>query len=544
MAKILVFGNERTNVWAKEIANVEINHMSSFTLNENDEAKMSEIIEERLSSNDFSALVFDLDNLDVEVCLAFATCVRLSIVEVSQKALLPIVFATKLSIDQFLSKKYSNIILTNGVVFENPDVIKDGVDCLKRLEADDYQEGFLNRIKILPNATEGRHSLANQWGASVLERYTRSSSSVIEKIPTIQKARRTLYFKYTLVSTLNKSELSDIINKSQNKLGENRISVNANGAKILLIDDEADRGWNDVLKSMIRNYGDFQTINEQVSDYEHFSDEAKGLIANGDFDLIFLDLRMNGVKEENIFEANKFSGMKILNKIKSLNQGTQVIMFTASNKIWNLKPLLDAGADGYYVKESPEYLFPVEVSKNQTLALRDTINKCLSKIYLRDVFRKKECVQNHLKGEDWDDVVKQLDTAYHLIVRANSKEEYAFAYVALEQIFEMVSKNLLYKEGDDYYIESPWIKCKWWSIKNDKLEENHPKDKKDYPQWMRITSLYCYFSDSHSYDFAKKVNNLINIRNDFIHNNKMTDIYTPSAFRALFELMYEFLMKI
>jgi DNA-binding NarL/FixJ family response regulator len=32
-------------------------------------------------------------------------------------------------------------------------------------------------------------------------------------------------------------------------------------------------------------------------------------------------------------------------------------MFTASNKAWNMKALLDAGADGYYIKESPENIF-------------------------------------------------------------------------------------------------------------------------------------------------------------------------------------------
>lgn len=67
---------------------------------------------------------------------------------------------------------------------------------------------------------------------------------------------------------------------------------------------------------------------------------------------------MNGVQEEKVLSPNEFSGMKILKAIKAANQGIQVIMFTASNKAWNMKALLDAGADGYYIKESPEFAFP------------------------------------------------------------------------------------------------------------------------------------------------------------------------------------------
>lgn len=58
-------------------------------------------------------------------------------------------------------------------------------------------------------------------------------------------------------------------------------------------------------------------------------------------------------------------------------------MLTATNKAWNLQALLDAGADGYYMKESPEYHFPVAYSEQNAVALIDTINNCLYNAYLQ-----------------------------------------------------------------------------------------------------------------------------------------------------------------
>lgn len=50
---------------------------------------------------------------------------------------------------------------------------------------------------------------------------------------------------------------------------------------------------------------------------------------------------------------SEYSGAKILDEIKSDNFGTQVIMYTASNKSWNMRELIGKGADGFYIKESP-----------------------------------------------------------------------------------------------------------------------------------------------------------------------------------------------
>lgn len=45
---------------------------------------------------------------------------------------------------------------------------------------------------------------------------------------------------------------------------------------------------------------------------------------------------------------------KYLKKIKEFNPGIQVVIFSATNKVWNLLALQKYGADGFIIKEGPE----------------------------------------------------------------------------------------------------------------------------------------------------------------------------------------------
>jgi len=115
------------------------------------------------------------------------------------------------------------------------------------------------------------------------------------------------------------------------------------------------------------------------------------------YDVIFLDLRLS--KEEDkvnqISNISDFTGTKVLRKIKDINKGIQVIIFTASNKVWNIERLLEIGANGYYIKESPEYILNEVFSKENYNELLVTVKKTLSLKYLRrvDTIHRK-CIGN------------------------------------------------------------------------------------------------------------------------------------------------------
>ena len=444
MAKILVLGNEQTKKWSESISNSHFIQMPVFSLGEDGERKLCEFVINNID-RDSMAIVVDVDEISKpELCLAFAMAIRLSILDIKSAALSPILFISRATQDILIGYKYSPIILTGSIVFDLPENASDALEVMEPLSPSEYKTKFLDVIKIIPNATEGRHSLANQWGADVLSRIVVGNETNNELI---KKARLSLYFRYVRALSLGTNDIENIIQGVESPSTPTSLKkIDAAGKKILLIDDEADKGWGDVLCKMLPN-SEFKTIQEQVPDYEHLSNDAKKEIESGKYDLIFLDLRMNGVAEEDTLRPDDFSGMKILKAIKEQNKGNQVIMFTASNKAWNMKALLDAGADGYYIKESPEYTFPASYSDSNARELCTSITQCLDNGYLRNVYLKvkkiKELIQDsQCFSNRTDELLGSIDIAYDLLAKSNAKQEYkAYSYLQLFLVIEEFVKN-------------------------------------------------------------------------------------------------------
>lgn len=564
MGKILVLG-PKVSLWSTKIENAVYCELPTFTLGEEGERQLSEFIANNVSS-DITALVIDFDSTDrSELCLAIAMCLRLSIIELKALSLMPILFVSKRNIDNFRNCQYSSLLLTDSISLETPERSADAIEVMTPLSISQYRQNFLNRIKINPNSTEGRHSLANQWGADVLNRIV--TRGVTQNI-SILKARTSLYFKYIMVQALSLQELTDLVEgKNIQLLIEKQPPINAAGKRILLIDDNADKGWYDAIKCMFSSNAIVQQICEKVADYESLSDKARKEIETGEYDLIFLDLRMNGVDEEDNYKPEEFSGMKILKKIKSLNQGTQVIMFTASNKAWNLKALLDEGADGYYIKESPEYLFPIKYSENNAKRLRADIKRCLERSYLRQVYLNFISIKKHLtthSNKSFSSLIgNQLDSVLLQIIGARTPNQFAFAYVALEQIFEMISKEFIgVNKLGKYYVKETKVECNNWKINENKdcVISEEPIGE-DYPQWKRIASLYYQYFGEKDSSFGNIVQYLIDKRNAFMHNEtdklqgyidinrkrqpgQHADIYTQDAFIELCRTIKKLLLLV
>lgn len=434
MGRILVLGNEKTKKWSENIQKSDVVQMPVFSLGEDGERKLCEFVINNITS-DCKAIVIDVDEIsNPELCLAFAMTIRLSLFDIKSAALSPILFVSRSTQDNLLGYKYTSVILTGGIAFDLPENAIDALEVMEPLSPNDYKPKFLDIIKILPNATEGRHSLANQWGADVLSRIIVGTEINNELI---KKARLSLYFRYIRALSLTSNDIENIIQEVETSYVPTILKkIDATGKKILLIDDEADKGWKDVLRMLLPD-SNFKTIQETVPDYDSLSVAAKKTIESGNYDLIFLDLRMNGTQEEGKVRPEDFSGMKILKSIKELNKGTQVIMFTASNKAWNMKALMDAGADGYYIKESPEFALPNSYSVSNANELSLSITRCLNNGYLRDIYIKvkriKELISgSFLYGERTEEILSSIDIAYDLLAKSDNRDEYkAYSYLQL-----------------------------------------------------------------------------------------------------------------
>lgn len=551
---ILLLGNELSQERMSGMSNIIFKPLNTFQLGEKGEKEMFDNISSCIPSN-VDAIIIDVDSTKTpDACLSYALAIRLSLHEKKEAALAPIIFMSSLTPDIFKNSPYSTLLQTKGISFETPLYTPTAVELIEPLTAKDYRPFFLDLIKVKPNSTEGLHSIANQWGADVLSRIVLGTET---DNALIKQARQSLYFRYVLALTLSEDAILSLsIGESTSEETEKLTTINATGKKILLIDDEADKGWSDVLKQML-NGSSFKTIKEQAADFSSLSEEAQNEIKYGNYDLIFLDLRMNGAQEEGKVRPEDFSGMKILKSIKELNKGTQVIMFTASNKAWNMKALTDAGADGYYIKESPEYAFPFKYSISNTKSFCNNIKKCLERSYLKDIASKVKAYNKELSNSNYDvkfinQVSVQLDVAYTLISTAITQQQFAFAYISLEQILEIISEELIVLDNYQYVIDETQEECKDWILFSGKCRSRTNYNCKDYPQWKKICSLYYQLWNGKDSTFGEEIHFLIEKRNAFMHNdkeklekadinNKEMDIYSKDGFIRLFKMISQIL---
>ena len=371
--------------------------------------------------------------------------------EIGNKKLIPILFVSHFEFDEIMIRAkndYLNLnylLLTEGCKLVENDVkmIKRIIETMLPIDANKFASDVLGRLKILPTELIGKHSLANQWGAFRLDEILQTKA--FEDKKELKNRQKELYFKF--IRSLNDDTEGGATTALSLKL-----SVIAN-KKILFIDDEADKGWSDVLMKMF-DTSDFQFIPQNT--FTQFYNDAENKIANDDWDLILLDLRLNPEEEEKPTfiakgDISSYSGAKLLEKIKNKNRGTQVIIFTASNKAWNMKALLDLGADGYFIKESPEIGFTYQFSKENVENFLLNVENCLNKGYLQDIYTRKITIESHLNSKlgtvnsDYDDFLTelraQINISYDLLYSARTDINFVYAYLSLYKFLESIANT-------------------------------------------------------------------------------------------------------
>lgn len=211
-------------------------------------------------------------------------------------------------------------------------------------------EHYIRHLEILPPDTTTRHQIANEWGAFKLA--NEAGFDISHNLP------QTLYFKYL------KKKFSKNIEKKRQTIFEDKLNV-------LLIDDNYHKGWNEALDEILP---------ANIDAFDNFHD-ALGYISDDNYnkynsyDIVFLDLYMPGGEKTFEIETSK----KILSALKKFNPAVPIIVFTASNKVWNLQTLTELGADGYFVKESPESANTPNFSKENYDSFKKTVKNVFKK---------------------------------------------------------------------------------------------------------------------------------------------------------------------
>jgi CheY-like chemotaxis protein len=457
--------------------------------------------------------------------------IRLSIESIREKVLVPIFYVSNLSLNSIIiqSEIYSQILATKGVFFSefNLESNKIEIEHLNALNEREYLLNFLKVIQIQPDETVGRHSLANIWGAYAMDKAANSKALSNES-----EFKKSLYFKYLSafnnIYKLKASRLKVIRNINLGDINK----IEASGKSVLLIDDEASKGWETVLRKVFKTSlaEDFVVVSEKVRDFEAFSEENRRIIEEQEFDLYLVDLRLNGLDEDENIKTEDFSGMKILKKIKSLNKGNQVIVFTASNKVWNLKALLDAGADDYYMKESPEYNFSNETSKQNYKDFKYNVGRCFEKSYLREIYSEWKKTKNK-KTNINNDFISESDTALDISWEQIKMNNLDFGFLTLFQSVESIANNLylirVYKDtlngevtiGEKIKEKSTWSMTYQRDIINGSYFTLNESTQESSMQPTALYKVSCLFKIKYQKDeaFLKEIGKLNKLRNDIAH---------------------------
>lgn len=298
------------------------------------------------------------------------------------------------------------------------------------------------------NLVHDRHSITNYWGAVKL---ALNAGYGIDEIN--YTFPPTLYFNYLL------KKYSIKIDPSKDKT--NFSSLLKKG-KILLVDDNSDKGWKSVLEKI---------FGENSIDSKSF---MIGVVKKGlkgkwkvdsdlnKYDLIFLDLYMPEFQGQ---KPNLKNGEILLRLIKESYPQVPVIVFTASNKSWTREAVLNYGADGMYVKESPEYAGDQTYSKENFINFEKSVRETLEKYkVLRPYW---ESIQIILKDQTFLSIPEKGGSNF----KSRIEERLMMFYGLLKRGFEQTEFNERQFHFSDYELAFMTL----WSVLNEISEANYHK---------------------------------------------------------------------
>ena len=485
---------------------------------------------ESIRPTDYDAVVFDLDAMDSDTIFSPAKVrflslyLRLSVATGHKQGLLPIIYTGRKDatfyFKKFKDKGCADIFATKGMCFSN-DISYCQIDALTSA---DFCFGFLSSIKVTPKATIGNHALGNYWGAFVMARHIKGFDYKSLYREALRKDP--LYLKYLLASRISTpAELENILaGFSSQEFKCVEIANTLKYDKVLLIDDQDDV-WEPVIRALLPNaqidiIGKSNGLLNDDKDKNFLSEKALKIIRNSKvYSVILLDLRLGGPAEENIINGDECSGMRILNEIIKSNAAQKVIMFTSSNKAWNLRKALSK-AIGYYVKESPMQIFKEDETLNNLNQLIETIEhscECHELVGLVDnmkSFSEGDLHINHghkyIISKGADTVLKEVQAQLMIVIsmvisksREIGEANWNYEYIALFQVLEIVKRL------------------------NAKFDSNSHDDSLKY-----LVRGITQIKESEFWEIT--VQRKINMRNSLIHVNN--DIEQEDVMRGLLEL--------
>lgn len=438
-------------------------------------------------------------------------------------------------VSSLFASPYFDILKTKNVTLiphRKSSMLTEAVKFVVELKEDELSRE-MGKLKLdLPLNYEDSHSVANEWA---IYRWARCLNidfeDEFEKIDSV--VNHNIYFKY--LKTLFPVKDSDQLDVEKLEIKK------TNEPKVLFVDDELERGWNELLVQIIFDNGiSFDSIG---SDFKSLSKDAifenvLSKVENQDIDIIILDFRLI----ESDFSAiniNDVSSIQLIHKIKKLNPGIQILVFSATNKVWNYQAIMEAGADGFLIKEAPVNSVDNTFTINSIKQLVQQLNIAVKRIFLKKLFALLNQIDSNLKSIDYEEgtefsffvlgLEKQLKIIFEGLKLIELKRKSTLDIVFLS------CYNFLEQFKNDYYlnyVDNQYV----LGIEEEEMNEYYPsrdgivskgkfipENRNHKPSWFNtISALFidyfriCEISD----DKLLRLNRIKDKRNNYIHNKK------------------------
>ena len=186
---------------------------------------------------------------------------------------------------------------------------------------------------------------------------------------------------------------------------------------------------------------------EEGLDKPELINKIESFIDSCNADCYILDLRLHDSDFDNDISNDELTGHEIARYIKRKNIANQIVIFTASNKVWNLKEELHKiGASGYVIKESPELVY----DRNQTYRNFQDFQKEILHACRQSYIKEYVTATKDLGYSTLNSFVNLL-----LIDKTESKSDVLSALVLELMVFleDFVMRNFEIRDGDNLYLK-------------------------------------------------------------------------------------------
>jgi CheY-like chemotaxis protein len=257
-----------------------------------------------------------------------------------------------------------------------------------------------------------------------------------------------------------------------------------------------------------------------------------------DPDVVLLDLRLH---DSDFIEdkPKKLTGIELLKSIKEINQGIQVIIFTASEKSLILEEALLYGALGYIKKEHPES-YNISIEEN-IRNLISRVSEGFERKFLKDIWNTRNNILDNLNNKSFlqyktkKDVNKKLfdilknETHFVFdILNSETKNKNNYAAISMVTWLDALQQIFISEKQKIYYFWDGTDVNDFKSLSNKILSLVKQK--------MNYSDIQAFETKLTTYVETK--------RNQYAHSNPNYKLITSEELKEFYNLLFEVLNMI